>query len=76
MHLQFFLSLGHLLTLKDRLPIKFLSLGHLLSEYSPSRIGFQSRADEEMKTIPFLETVAGEALSILSGSNTIWKWEG
>lgn len=39
-----------------------------------SRIGFQSRIDELMKTIPFLETVAGEALSMLWGSKTILQF--
>ena len=34
-------------------------------------IGLQSRAEELMKTIPFLDTVAGEALSMLCTSNTI-----
>ena len=36
-----------------------------------SSIGFQSSPELLMYTIPFLETVAGEALSILCGSNTI-----
>lgn len=39
-----------------------------------SRIGLQSRTEELMKTIPFLETVAGEALSMLWGSKTILQF--
>ncbi|CAB0007916.1 unnamed protein product, partial [Nesidiocoris tenuis] len=35
-----------------------------------SRIGPHGRTDEDRKTIPIRETVAGDALSTLSGSNT------
>jgi len=34
-------------------------------------IGFQSRIELDMKTIPFLDTVAGEALSMLCTSKMI-----
>lgn len=33
-------------------------------------MGCQSNTEEDMNTIPFLDTVAGEALSMLWGSNT------
>ena len=36
-----------------------------------SRIGFQSKLEEIMWSIPFLDAVAGEALSILCSSNMI-----
>ena len=37
----------------------------MIKNKQTSRIGLQSSAEELMKTIPFLETVAGDALSIL-----------
>jgi hypothetical protein len=39
--------------------------------YQTCKIGLQSRADELINTIPFLDTVAGEALSMLCTSNRI-----
>ena len=42
-----------------------------LIKYPTCKIGLQSNADELIKTIPFLDTVAGEALSMLCTSNTI-----
>lgn len=35
-------------------------------------MGLQLSTEELMNTIPFLDTVAGEALSMLWGSKTIW----
>ena len=42
----------------------------LLTSFSTLTIGLQSMTDELMYTIPLRDTVAGEALSILCGSNT------
>jgi len=36
-------------------------------------MGLQLSTEELMNTIPFLDTVAGEALSMLWGSKTIWR---
>ncbi len=36
-------------------------------------MGLQPSTDELMNTIPFLDTVAGEALSMLWGSNMILR---
>ena len=49
--------------------LQALSTIHYLYSLT-SRIGFQSRPEELMYTIPFLDTVAGEALSMLWGSKT------
>ena len=38
-----------------------------------SRMGLQGSTEELMNTMPFLDTVAGEALSMLWGSNTTWR---
>ena len=38
------------------------------------RMGFQSSTEELINTIPFLDTVAGEALSMLCGSKMILQF--
>lgn len=56
--------------------IVFLLLKYLkLVELSTSRMGFQGKTEEDINTIPILDTVAGLALSTLSGSKTSFELE-
>lgn len=50
--------------------IEFMYLPNGGSRKHTCSMGFQGRTDELIKTIPILETVAGLALSTLSGSKT------